>query len=87
MSKHTSSGYIFSGPLLLAVGMRQAVSPSVEVTNEQWEELCMDCGPWEWIDGELGRNLESNKESSKERNEFGGASAILVHLTDAKSAM
>lgn len=61
-----------SEPLLLAVGMQQTISPSLEVTNEEWENLCMDCGSWEWIDGELDGKGESNGEGKKERNEFGG---------------
>ena len=52
------------------------MSPSLEVTNEEWENLCMDCGSWEWIDGELDGLLESNGEGEKERNEFGGESGI-----------
>lgn len=71
VSKHTSSSYITSEPLLLAVGMQQTISPSLEVTNEERENLCMECGSWEWIDGELDGKGESNAEGKKERNDFG----------------
>lgn len=76
MSSHASSGYGISEPLLLAVGTQQTLSPSLEVTNEEWENLCMDCGSWEWIDGELNGKVESNGEGKEERNEFGGESGI-----------
>ena len=66
MSTHTSSSYVTSEPLLLAVGMQQTMSPYLQVTNEEWENLCMDCGSWEWIDGEL------DGKGKMERNEFGG---------------
>ena len=74
VSNHTSSGYTLNGPLLLAVGAQQTANPRLELTNEEWENLCMDCGAWEWIDGELDGNLESNGGGRKERNEFGGES-------------
>ena len=58
------------GPLLLAVGMRQSVSPSLEMEGEEWEDFCRECGVgWEWIDGEIGDLGEGEKEG---RNEFGG---------------
>ena len=72
LSNHTSSGYITNEPLLLAVGTQQTMSPNLQITNEEWENLCMDCGPWEWIDGELQGKVVSNGEGKKERNEFGG---------------
>ena len=78
MSNHTSSGYVSSEPLLLAVGTQQTVSPSFEVTNEEWQDICMDCGSWEWIDGEQDGKAESNREGGKERNEFGGKSGLLT---------
>lgn len=76
VSIHTSSGYITSEPLLLAVGTQQTISPYLQVTNEEWENLCTDCGSWEWIDGELDGKVESNGEGKKEINEFGGESGI-----------
>ncbi|KAL9072120.1 MAG: hypothetical protein Q9161_003741 [Pseudevernia consocians] len=62
-------------PLLVAVGMQQTMSPSLEVTNEEWENLCMDYGSWEWIDGQLDGKVESNGEG-KEKNEFGERTGI-----------
>lgn len=82
VSKHTSS--VISEPLLLAVGTEQTTSPSLEVSHEEWENLCMDCGSWEWIDGELDGKVESNKEGHGERNEFGGESGILTQETKGK---
>lgn len=58
------------GALLLAVGMRQSVSPSLEMGGEEWEDFCRECGGgWEWIDGEIG---EAGKGETERRNEFGG---------------
>lgn len=76
VSKHTSSAT--GEPLLLAVGTEQTTSPSLEVTHEEWEDLCMDCGSWEWIDGELDGVVKSNEQGQSERNEFGGESGILT---------
>ena len=36
----------------------------------------MDCGSWEWIDGELDGIEKSNEQGQRERNEFGGESEI-----------
>ena len=72
VSTHTSSTSVTSEPLLLAVGMQQTMSPYLQVTNEEWENLCMDCGSWEWIDGELDGKVELNGTGKTERNEFGG---------------
>lgn len=76
VSKHTSSAT--SEPLLLAVGTEQTISPSLEISHEEWEDLCMDCGSWEWIDGELDGKVDSNEQGQWERNEFGGESGILT---------
>ena len=76
VSTHTSSSSVTSEPLLLAVGMQQTMSPYLQVTNEEWENLCMDCGSWEWIDGELDGKVELNGTGKTERNEFGGKSGI-----------
>ncbi|KAL9138395.1 MAG: hypothetical protein Q9175_000378 [Cornicularia normoerica] len=53
------------------MGTQQTISPYLQVTNEEWENLCTDCGSWEWIDGELDGKVESNGEGKKEINEFG----------------
>jgi hypothetical protein len=46
----------------LAVGLRRAVVPGLEVVEAEWEDVCME-GGFEWVDGEVvGRG----------RNEFGG---------------
>lgn len=82
VSKHTSS--VISEPLLLAVGTEQTTSPSLEVSHDEWEKLCMDCGSWEWIDGELDGKVEPNKEGHRETNEFGGKSGILTQQTKGR---
>lgn len=86
VSKHTSSGYVTCEPLLLAVGTEQTISPSLEVTHEEWENLCMECGSWEWIDGELDGKVKSDEEGRKERNEFGGESGISTPETKGRIA-
>lgn len=87
MRNHTSSGYAINEPLLLAVGTQQTLNPSLEITNEAWETLCMDCGSWEWIDAELGGEVESGGEGKKKRNEFGGESGISTHETKRNSCL
>ncbi|KAL8944700.1 MAG: hypothetical protein Q9216_000268 [Gyalolechia sp. 2 TL-2023] len=49
-----------SNPLLLVVGMSQPLRPLLSMTDHEWEDLCLDCGNWEWIDSE-----------AKGKNEFG----------------
>ena len=66
---HNSSSYLTTEPVLLAVGMQQTTTPSLEIPTEEWEELCRECGSWEWIDGTVdGPKL---KQKEKDRNEFG----------------
>lgn len=40
-------------PLMLAVGMQHSgvIGPSLDKGVEEWEDLCRECGGWEWIDG------------------------------------
>ena len=57
------------------------MNPSLDITNEEWENLCTDSGSWEWIDGELAANLELDGEGRKERNEFGGESELSTQQT------
>ena len=78
VSHHTSSGYARSEPLLLAVGAQQTTSPRLELTDEEWDNICIDCGAWEWIDGELDGESTSDRRGTKERNEFEGESEILT---------
>jgi len=49
----------------LAVALRRAVVPGLEVQGEEWEDVCME-GGFEFVDGEVG-GIAGN-----ERNEFGG---------------
>ena len=60
-----------SEALLLAVGMRQSISPCLEIGGEEWEDLCRECGAWEWIDGEVAEPVDSGT-AAVQRNEFGG---------------
>lgn len=54
--------------------MHQSIGPSLEMTDEEWEDLCRGCGAWEWIDGEINGEQEGKGGGKKEveRNEFGG---------------
>lgn len=67
LERNTSPYSLASEPVLLAVGVHQPVSPRAEVSNEEWEDLCRECGGWEWVDGEVSRD-----EGNGGRNEFGG---------------
>ncbi|KAL9591002.1 MAG: hypothetical protein Q9203_000198 [Teloschistes exilis] len=66
-------------PILLLLGMPQPLRPLLEISNDEWEDLCQACGGWEWIDGEArGKNefgenvgLERLKEAL-EANEWDG---------------
>ncbi len=50
----------------LAVGLRRAAVPGLEVGEAEWEDVCME-GGFEWVDGEvLGRG----------RNEFAGMYSV-----------
>lgn len=68
-----------SEPLLLVVGMPQTLRPLLELSNDAWEDLGLDCGGWQWIDSEAkGKNefgeklgLERLKEAL-EANEWDG---------------
>ena len=50
-------------PLLFCLGTYESTTPRLEMLNDEWEDLCQDCGGWEWIDGE---------ETGSAKNEFGG---------------
>lgn len=71
---HTGDAHSTSKPLLLAVGMQQTTSPSLEMETDGWEDVCRECGGWEWIDGEIAEVDEPNGKGKiqEERNEFGG---------------
>ncbi|KAI4279316.1 MAG: hypothetical protein LQ337_000347 [Flavoplaca oasis] len=70
-------------PLLLLIGMPQPLRPLLDMSNEQWEDLGLDCGGWQWIDSEAkGKNefgenvgLERLKEAL-EANEWDGAGGL-----------
>lgn len=71
---HTGDAYSKREPLLLAVGTQQTMSPSLELETEVWEDVCRECGGWEWIDGEIAEVDEPKGKGKRqeERNEFGG---------------
>jgi hypothetical protein len=48
----------------MVVGMNQPLSPRLELSEEDWDDIGRECGGWEWVDGE--------KDGGGERNEFGG---------------
>ncbi|KAL8842130.1 MAG: hypothetical protein Q9176_002822 [Flavoplaca citrina] len=70
-------------PLLLLIGMPQPLRPLHEMSNDQWEDLGLDCGGWQWIDSEAkGKNefgenlgLERLKEAL-EANEWDGGGGL-----------
>lgn len=49
--------------------MHQPLNPRLELSAEEWEDLCQECGGWEWIDGEVDGEMGRGKG---DRNEFGG---------------
>ncbi|KAL6721588.1 hypothetical protein ACLMJK_000692 [Lecanora helva] len=73
IERHDQSSYTTSEPLLLAVGMQQSIVPSLEMNSDEWDNLCRECGGWEWIDGELavGGDYQEQDEGQEQRNEFG----------------
>ena len=76
IEQHTDTSYSVEEPLLLAVGMQQTISPSLEMKSDEWDDLCRECGGWEWIDGELavGDDDKAGEKGQEQRNEFGGQS-------------
>lgn len=52
--------------------MQQTMFPSLVMEIEDWEDVCRECGGWEWIDGELD-GVEDHKSTgiAKSRNAFG----------------
>ena len=71
---HAESSYSTQEPLLLAVGTRQLMNPNLEIGEDEWDEMCRQCGGWEWIDGEVADEMvdEGKGSGEQERNEFGG---------------
>jgi hypothetical protein len=51
----------------LAVGLRRAVVPGLEVGEGEWEDVCMERG-FEFVDGEV----DGSAGRERGRNEFGG---------------
>ncbi|MCJ1343733.1 hypothetical protein MMC31_001929 [Peltigera leucophlebia] len=66
LERNTTPYSLAPEPVLLAVGVHQPVSPRAEVSTEEWEDLCRECGGWEWVDEEVSRD-----EGNGGRNEFG----------------
>jgi len=80
VERHHRSSYSSHEPLLLAVGMRQSVSPSLELEDDEWDDWCRDCGGWEWIDGEIEGTAadEAGAKRAEEKNKFGGKKSHTV---------
>ena len=49
--------------------MQQTSVPSLKMTNDEWENICRECGHWEWIDGTL--NASSSAPPLQAKNEYG----------------
>ncbi|KAL8930634.1 MAG: hypothetical protein Q9208_000505 [Pyrenodesmia sp. 3 TL-2023] len=54
-------------PLLLAIGMPQPLRPLLAMSNDEWEDLCRECGGWEWIDNEATGKNEFGEKVGLER--------------------
>ncbi|KAI4260618.1 MAG: hypothetical protein LQ352_000180 [Teloschistes flavicans] len=59
--------------------MPQPLRPLLEISNDEWEDLCQACGGWEWIDGEargknrFGENVGLDRlKEALEANEWDG---------------
>ena len=63
ISHHTLSSYSAPEPLLLALAMPNSSTPTLEIEEEEWEDLGRECGGWEYIDG--GIPLSSAGDGSK----------------------
>ena len=68
---HHNGAYGVGEPLLLAVGMKQSISPSLEVGKDEWEDVCRENGAWEWIDGERSGEERRKGVMEVQTNEFG----------------
>ena len=45
--------------------------PCLDLSSEEWEDLCRNEGGWEYIDGRIGDTEKSYSENDKGLNEFG----------------
>ncbi|KAL8710063.1 MAG: hypothetical protein Q9220_005334 [cf. Caloplaca sp. 1 TL-2023] len=75
----TTSSYTTSDPLLLLLGMPQPLLPLHPISPQEWEDLALDCGNWEYIDSEAtGKNEFGEKvgldrlKEALEANEWDG---------------
>lgn len=59
-SLERATAVVDNEPLLLVIGMPQPLRPLLEMSCDEWEDLGLDCGGWQWIDSE-----------AKGKNEFG----------------
>lgn len=60
--------------------MPQPLTPRLEMGHEEWEEVGMECGGWEWIDGEIEGGAGS-------KNEFGGKLDFLGRISSTVQGM
>ncbi len=53
--------------MLLVVGMPQPLRPLLAMKDDKWEDLCRECGGWEWIDIEATGKNEFEEKVGLER--------------------
>ena len=84
---HSQSSYSTTKPLLLAVGMQQTITPSLEIETEEWEDLCRECGGWEWIDGTLEGYANTSQEKKTQEQEVVNEYGEKVGMARLKEAL
>lgn len=69
--------------------MPQPLRPLLPITPEEWEDLCRECGGWEWIDGEATGKNEFGENVGRERlkealeaNEWDGGGGGIFNAND-----
>ncbi|KAL8970618.1 MAG: hypothetical protein Q9183_001432 [Haloplaca sp. 2 TL-2023] len=89
--RETSNNYasIENDAILLAIGMPQPLRPLLELTTDEWEDVCHDSGGWEWIDSEatgkndFGENVGlARLKEALEANEW-DAGGVVIDGTEA----
>ncbi|KAL8674995.1 MAG: hypothetical protein Q9168_000589 [Polycauliona sp. 1 TL-2023] len=78
-AEETSYTTTDNDPLFLLIGMPQPLRPLLQMSNDEWEDLGLDCGGWQWIDSEAnGKNEFGEKlgldrlQEALEANEWDG---------------
>lgn len=68
IAHHTDHYARLTEPVMSAVGMRRTAQTCLEMSIEKWENICWDCGKWEWIDGSIG--MPTNESQPPLRNGY-----------------